>query len=115
VSGRADIKKDEEEGGYGYEYAANHRGSGGMGRHRLHGNGSYGVPSWVKTVISVGKEIFDSSCKSGWSVPSRVGQAMSNATQMSGAGGCFLSFHTFKLPLVGDTGVPDRAYATGCH
>jgi RHS repeat-associated protein len=44
-----------------------------------------------------------------------LGQAMLGAAQMRGEGGCFLSFHTFKLPVVGDTGVPDGAYAAQCH
>jgi hypothetical protein len=45
-----------------------------------------------------------------------LGQAMLNAVEMPGKGSCFLSFHTFKLPFgLGDTGVPDGAYAAGCH
>ena len=44
-----------------------------------------------------------------------LGQAMLGAAQMRGKGGCFLSFHTVKLPIVGDTGVPDGAYVAQCH
>ncbi|HXN38716.1 MAG TPA: RHS repeat-associated core domain-containing protein, partial [Solirubrobacteraceae bacterium] len=53
--------------------------------------------------------------KAGGAYLRGLGQAMLNATQMSGAGGCFLSFHTFKVPIIGDTGVPDGMYAAGCH
>jgi RHS repeat-associated protein len=44
-----------------------------------------------------------------------LGQAMLNAAQMRGRGGCFLSFHTIKVPVFGDTGVPDGSYVAQCH
>jgi len=53
--------------------------------------------------------------KAGGAYLRGLGQSMLNATQMSGSGGCFLSFHTFKLPIIGDTGVPDGMHAAGCH
>jgi RHS repeat-associated protein len=44
-----------------------------------------------------------------------LGQEMLSAVRMSGKGSCYLSFHTFKVPLIGDTGIPDGAHTAQCH
>jgi RHS repeat-associated protein len=52
--------------------------------------------------------------KVGGAYLSALGHEMLGAAGMPGKGRCFLSFHTVKLPLIGDTGVPNGAHAAGC-
>lgn len=72
------------------------------------------VPGSLAEGIPIPNALAAFLAKVGGAYVSALGQEMLGAAGMPGRGGCFLSFHTFKLPLVGDTGVPDGAHSAGC-